>query len=260
MTALFLAVLAASVLGSLHCAGMCGAFVVLAVSQPDSVTGVGRLVRPWRLQAAYHAGRLVTYLSFGLVAGAFGASVNFGGSLVHVQRSATVLAAATLVGFGILTLLRVLGVRKGAPAAPAWMAALAQRGHRAAWALDPFPRALAIGLLTTLLPCGWLYAFVVTAAGTGHALTAAAVMGSFWLGTLPVMAAVGLGARRVAGPLGAYAPVLMSSLLIAIGLLTLVHRATLIGLPLPAAALAGAQTQDSAVPDPHAPLPCCHGQ
>lgn len=258
MTALFLAVLAASLLGSLHCAGMCGSFVVLAVTQPGS--GDARLERPWRLQGAYHAGRLITYLAFGLIAGALGASVNFGGSLVNVQRAATILAAATLVAFGVLTLLRVLGVRKGVRGAPAWMAALAQRGHRAAWALEPFPRALAIGLLTTLLPCGWLYAFVVTAAGTGHALTAAAVMGSFWLGTLPVMAAVGLGARRLVGPLGAYAPVLMSSLLIAVGLLTLVHRATLIGLPLPVASLTGVHPGEGTAPDPQAPLPCCHGQ
>jgi sulfite exporter TauE/SafE len=255
VTALFLAVLTASLLGSLHCAGMCGAFVVLAVGQPEA--GGGRVTRPWRLQGAYHAGRLVTYLVFGLIAGALGASLNLGGSLINVQRAATILSAATLVVFGVLTLLRVLGVRQGVRGAPAWMAALAQRGHRAAWTLDPLPRALAIGLLTTLLPCGWLYAFVVTAAGTGHALTGAAVMGTFWLGTLPVMAAVGAGARRLVGPLGAYAPVLMSSLLIAVGLLTLAHRATLIGLPLPAASIAVLDDQPS-VPDPDAPMPCCH--
>ncbi|HZW06770.1 MAG TPA: sulfite exporter TauE/SafE family protein [Phycisphaerales bacterium] len=255
MIALFLAVLTASLLGSLHCAGMCGAFVVLAVSRTDA--GDGQVTRPWKLQAAYHAGRLTTYLVLGLVAGAIGASLNIGGSLVSVQRAATMLAAATLVVFGVLTLLRVIGVRKGSLAAPAWMALMAQKGHRAAWALDPLPRAAAIGLLTTLLPCGWLYAFVVTAAGTGHALTGTAVMAAFWLGTLPVMAAVGIGARRIAGPLGAYAPVLMASLLIAVGLVTLAHRATLIGLPLPTASLASARAEPS-VPSPHAPLPCCN--
>lgn len=256
MTALFFAVLSASLLGSLHCAGMCGAFVVLAVTQTDG----GKATRPWRLQAAYHTGRLVTYLAFGLAAGAIGASINFGGSLVHIQRTATILAAITLVFFGTLTLLRVLGVRKGAHGSPAWMARLAQRGHRAAWALDPLPRALAIGLLTTLLPCGWLYAFVVTAAGTAHALTGAAVMGVFWLGTLPILAAVGAGARRIAGPLGAHMPVLAASLLIAVGLFTLLHRASLIGLPLPAASISTADSQTPAVPNPDSPMPCCHGQ
>lgn len=253
MTALFIAVLSASLLGSLHCAGMCGAFVVLAVSGNGTAAS-----RPWTLQAAYHTGRLLTYITFGVVAGTIGATLDLGGSLVNIQRAATVLAAATLVLFGLLTLLRVLGVRRGAHAAPAWMARLAQRGHRAAWLLDPLPRAMAIGLLTTLLPCGWLYAFVVTAAGTAHPLTAAAVMAVFWLGTLPVMATIGAGARRLSGPLGAYAPVLTASLLIVVGVFTLIHRSSLIGLPLPSRSPTAEASGQLEVPSAGSPLPCCN--
>ncbi|MDP1663065.1 MAG: sulfite exporter TauE/SafE family protein [Phycisphaerales bacterium] len=252
MTALFIAVLSASLLGSLHCAGMCGAFVVLAVSGDGSAAS-----RPWSLQMAYHAGRLLTYVVLGFIAGTIGATLDLGGSLVSVQRVATVAAAVTLVVFGLLTLLRVLGLRRATHAAPAWMARLAQRGHRAAWLLAPLPRALAIGLLTTLLPCGWLYAFVVTAAGTAHPATAAAVMGVFWLGTLPVMATIGAGARRLSGPLGAHAPVLMASLLIVVGLFTLVHRANLIGLPLPAGSEVSNESGQPLVPSASSPLPCC---
>lgn len=253
MTALFLAVLTASLLGSLHCAGMCGAFVVLAVSRQE---GEATVSRPWKLQAAYHLGRLATYVSFGLIAGAVGATVNLGGSLVNIQRAATILASLTLVVFGVVTLLRVLGVRAGSRGAPAWMARLAQRGHRAAWALSPTPRALAIGLLTTLLPCGWLYAFVVTAAGTAHAVTGAAVMAVFWAGTLPVMATLGAGARSLTGVLGRHAPVLTACLLIAVGLFTLAHRVSLIGLSLPAADLSAAR---ASVPNPSDVPPCCRG-
>lgn len=58
----------------------------------------------------------------------------------------------------------------------------------------PVVRAAATGLFTTLLPCGWLYAFVVTAAGTGSGtpLHGAALMAVFWLGTLPMMLTVGV--------------------------------------------------------------------
>ncbi|MBY0396942.1 MAG: sulfite exporter TauE/SafE family protein, partial [Thermoleophilia bacterium] len=198
MTPLLLAVLSASLLGSLHCVSMCGPFVVIAVA--PTVNGAPP-ARQWGLQAAYHLGRLATYAAFGLAAGLLGASLDLGGSLIHVQRAATALAAATLVFFGVVTLLRAVGLRSGARVAPQWMTRLAQRGHRAAWALTPFKRALVIGLLTTLLPCGWLYAFVVTAAGTGHALAGALVMAVFWLGTLPMMVGVGAGFRRIAGPL-----------------------------------------------------------
>lgn len=250
MTALVLAVLSASLLGSLHCAGMCGAFVTLAVSDSG---GGPRAHKPLALQGAYHTGRLLTYLLFGAVAGAAGATLDLSGSLVGVQRTATILAASMLVIFGALTLLRVLGVHTSRPYYPQWLARAAQHGHRAAWTLDPLPRALVIGLLTTLLPCGWLYAFVVTAAGTANPLSAMAVMGVFWLGTLPALTLVGVGARRLAGPLADRVPALTAVALISVGVFTLVHRANLIGLSLPPAMAASQPT----VPDPHATVPCC---
>jgi sulfite exporter TauE/SafE len=196
-------------------------------------------------------------MSFGFIAGVIGASVDLGGSLIHIQRGATVLAAATLVLLGVITLMRTFGLRNGARVTTGWMTKLAQRGHRAAWALTPFKRALVIGLLTTLLPCGWLYAFVVTAAGTGHAVLGTLVMTVFWAGTLPVMVGLGAGFRRIAGPLGAKAPVLAALLLVGVGVFTLAHRASLVGLNLPVAA----QPQAAAtVPSPHDTPPCCHGQ
>jgi sulfite exporter TauE/SafE len=82
-------------------------------------------------------------------------------------------------------------------------------------------RAGALGLLTTLLPCGWLYAFVVTAAGTGHPARGALVMTAFWLGTLPVMIGVGLGAQRMFGPLRRRLPVVSAAALVVIGLLSI---------------------------------------
>jgi sulfite exporter TauE/SafE len=256
VTALLLAVLSASLLGSLHCVAMCGPFVAISVG--PSVEGRA-LERPWKLQAAYHLGRFATYLTFGFAAGIIGASIDLGGSLIHIQRGATVLAAATLVLFGVVTLLRTLGLRNGARVSPGWMTRLAQRGHRAAWALTPLKRAMVIGLLTTLLPCGWLYAFVVTAAGTGHALMGVLVMAVFWVGTLPVMVGFGAGFRRIAGPLGAKAPVLTALLLVGVGVFTLAHRASLVGLSLPVAAQAQS-AEASAVPNPHDTLPCCHGK
>lgn len=257
MTALLLAVLSASLLGSLHCAGMCGAFVVMAVSD----TGAGlTAVRPWRLHAAYHLGRLATYLAFGGVAGAVGASLDLGGSLVGVQRAATIAAAAMLLAFGTLTLLRLAGVRAGAARGPAWLARWMQAGHRAAWELEPVKRAAVIGLLTTLLPCGWLYAFVITAAGTGSPFWGPVVMFVFWAGTLPVLASLGIGARRLAGPLGRWAPAITAVAMIAVASLTLVHRAGLVGLRLPAAAeVSTGATSVELVPNPNDVPPCCRG-
>jgi sulfite exporter TauE/SafE len=46
-------------------------------------------------------------------------------------------------------------------------------------------------VFTPLLPCGWLYAFVLTAAGTGGVLSGLSVMTAFWLGTVPALLGMG---------------------------------------------------------------------
>ncbi|MCU0635621.1 MAG: sulfite exporter TauE/SafE family protein, partial [Gemmatimonadaceae bacterium] len=85
MTAL-LALLTASLLGSVHCAAMCGGFVCLyaGVGQPGSaarhVSGGAH--------AAYNAGRLVSYTLLGLLAGTIGQGIEHAGTLAGVQRGA----------------------------------------------------------------------------------------------------------------------------------------------------------------------------
>ena len=87
--------------------------------------------------------------------------------------------------------------------------------------------ALVIGLLTTLLPCGWLYAFAITAAGTASPLWGGATMAAFWLGTLPVMVSLGTCVQKLTGVVGARLPVITATVVIVVGLWTLVGRAGL---------------------------------
>jgi sulfite exporter TauE/SafE len=88
----------------------------------------------------------------------------------------------------------------------------------------PARRALVMGLLTACLPCGWLYAFVVAAAGTGSPLGGAGLMAVFWLGTLPVMVGLGVGVRALARPLGRLLPVGCAVAMIVVGLLAVAGR------------------------------------
>jgi sulfite exporter TauE/SafE len=85
-------------------------------------------------------------------------------------------------------------------------------------------RALVVGLLTTLLPCGWLYAYAVTAAGTASPLAGMAVMGAFWLGSVPLLLAAGVSLGAFSAKLRRHVPVLSAVLLIALGLGTIVAR------------------------------------
>ncbi|HEX8916405.1 MAG TPA: sulfite exporter TauE/SafE family protein [Humisphaera sp.] len=251
MTALIVSVLAASLLGSLHCAGMCGAFVALACGAAE--TGRGRQVT---LQSAYHLGRLATYVSLGLAAGAVGRLVDLGGALAGLRSVAATLAAATMLLFAVIAVARARGAALPKPPVPGPWLRLMQRAHRAAMDRPPVARAAAIGLLTTLLPCGWLYAFVVTAAGTGHPLTAAVVMAAFWVGTLPALTVVGAGARGVLGPLGKHLPTVTALAVAAVAVYVLVGRARLDPVAM------AAKTEQPAggaanVPDAMAEKPCC---
>lgn len=218
MTALLLTVLIASLAGSLHCAGMCGAFLAFAV-------GTGQPNMPPRvlLQAAYHGGRLASYALLGAVAGAVGSTLDLGGQMLGLQRTATLIAGGVMVAFGLLILARMLGARLSTRT-PRFLETLVARGQSAAMRFPPVGRALAIGLLTVLLPCGWLWPFVLTAAGTAHPLTGGLVMAAFWLGTVPVLAALGVGLQKLAGPLAARLPAVAALAIIAVGLYTIIAR------------------------------------
>ncbi|MEA5556245.1 sulfite exporter TauE/SafE family protein [Nodularia spumigena] len=218
---LMIAVLSASLLGSMHCAGMCGAFLAVAIGPGD------RPASPLVLQSAYHGGRLVTYTLLGAIAGAIGSAVDLAGEAAGLARSAAILAGVMMIWFGTVTLLRVAGVRVPRMPLPAWLQRTVGRGHRMVLSWPPFGRALSIGLLTTLLPCGWLYAFAITAAGTGDPGLGALTMSVFWMGTLPVLVTLGVGITRATGFLGRKAPLLTSIGLIGIGIFTVANRLTI---------------------------------
>jgi uncharacterized protein len=206
VTALLSAILVSSLAGSLHCVAMCGPLVGLH--------GGGKSVR---LALAHSLGRLSVYALLGVLAGAIGRAIDLAGDLGAVQRIATIAAGALIVVWGVREL---LGRRRSAaPRGTAFTAGLVRiRTHR------PALRATLAGALTGLLPCGWLWAFVVAAAGSGDPLSGALVMTTFWLGTVPAM----LGVLTFAGPalawLRARMPVVTGVALIVLGLGTLALR------------------------------------
>ncbi len=228
MWLMFGAILSASLLGSMHCVGMCGAFLAMA-TVPDPASNPGSSAAPsaTRLQVAYHGGRLVTYVTLGSLAGLLGQTLDLGGDFVGVPRIAAVLAGTVMVLFAGSSLLRIWGVSLPRPHLPRRWLALVTRGHERAMDLAPTGRAIAIGLLTTLLPCGWLYAFLAFAAGTASAGSGALAMLAFWAGTLPVMVSFGIGLTRFSGPLRRHMPFATSLLLLLVGLAAVGGRLTL---------------------------------
>ncbi|HEX7019242.1 MAG TPA: sulfite exporter TauE/SafE family protein [Gemmatimonadaceae bacterium] len=217
MTLLF-GVLLASVVGSMHCAAMCGPFVC--------VYAAGRRPREstFPAHASYHAGRLVSYIALGAMAGAIGARVEAAAALRGVGRGAAVIAGALMVVWALATIASAAGVRVPATLAPAWAKRVLGSLLARARPWPPVARAGATGLLTTLLPCGWLYTFVVAAGGTGSPVAGVLTMAAFWAGTVPMLLAVGIGAQHAFGPVTRRLPALSASVVLVLGLLSIAGR------------------------------------
>ena len=252
MTPLLLTVFVASLVGSLHCIGMCGPFVAF-YSGSDGSGGARRLLS----HVSYSGGRLLTYAVFGFAAGAVGAALDVAGSLAGLQRIAAIVAGATMILWGVLALLQIRGVRifKHGPGDGRISRAM-RRGFSLVSDKPPVVRAGVVGLLSGFLPCGWLWAFVVTAAGTGDALKGAAVMVAFWAGTVPALLAVGVGAQLVSAPLRRHVPAITAILLVALGLYAILGRPSSVD-----AAITRHQHSHAEVPSPDGTVDsCCDGE
>lgn len=221
-------VVAASVLGSLHCVGMCGGLIGFYASG-----ATGQRQRPWLSHGAYHLTRLLAYSALGASAGQLGAALDLAGSGVGLGHLGALLAGAVMVIWAALRwpraaqTARLIPLRRAAPAAPhlwrrleARLVALVRRARQQ----PPLARAALLGLSSALLPCGWLYAFAVLAAGTGSAGRGALLLAAFWSGTLPALLGLGLGVQRLTQRWRAQVPRLSALLMLALGAYTVFQR------------------------------------
>lgn len=163
MIPLALGAFAAALFGGPHCVGMCGPFA--------SAAG-----------PTWHAGRLVTYVSLGALAGTAGVAPFLDGTLIAVI-SALLLTwfAARLAGW-----------------APAWRAPGVARLGTALLRKGGFTGHFGFGVASGLLPCGLVWSALAMAVPAGSAWGGSAIMATFWVGTLPALSLASAALRRLA--------------------------------------------------------------
>ncbi|HTV17067.1 MAG TPA: sulfite exporter TauE/SafE family protein [Polyangiaceae bacterium] len=239
-------ILAASCVGSLHCVGMCGGLV--SFYAVDAAAPASR-VAP---HAAYHSARLVAYVALGAAAGSAGSALDVLGSRLGLGNVGLFIAGVTLLFWAA----RLLASQRHSSA----LVALGRRASRRSPLVrrleplfvalasnvrqrSPVARAAALGLASALLPCGWLYAFVMLAAGSGSGAAGALTMLSFWAGTVPALLGLGVGLGRLSARLRARLPVASAAVVLVACALNVAER-----WPLASA------TEPSASPHP----PSCH--
>ncbi len=195
--------------GSLHCGAMCGPLLLaLAKARPAHWNrAVGRIV--------YHLGRLAAYSALGLLFGLAGHALALGGLQRWLSLS---------LGFGLLAG-GLVSQRLGLSAAVFRWTGWIRRAMGGLLAHHSVASQGALGALNGLLPCGLVYVATAGATATGSALSGAAFMTSFGLGTWPLLLGLQFLGQRLPlpprldlGKVRTVAVVLMALLLILRGL------------------------------------------
>ncbi len=210
----WLLIFAGGLLGSGHCVGMCGGFVLaLGSARPGLAANLRR-------QLAYALGRIFTYTAGGAAAG-------FGGwrlveetqAVVNAQALLSITAGLLLMAQGLAEVGLFSWQRRGGAAClgPGMFGSLLRATQLRSVFLG--------GVVNGLLPCGLVYAYLALAASAGGLLPGGVTMLCFGLGTLPLMVLVGCGGslltcgrRRLLLRVAAWCVVLTGALTIARGL------------------------------------------
>lgn len=170
-TQTLLMALVLSLVGSLHCAGMCGGFAVLTRMQkgrfPISVPFI-----------VYAMGKAMTYamlgLGLGVVGGGVDSLVRGANLLAWISGSLMIFVGLHLAGWSLLG--RWVSRVPGSRFIERFGQIIRVESLTSRWMM---------GMLNGLLPCGLLYAALAMSFSQGTALGGAAFMFVFGLGTIP---------------------------------------------------------------------------
>ena len=261
---LLAATLFSSVVGSMHCVGMCSPFAMLAMGPTNRQST--RTERATRL-ASYHVGRLTTYLTLG------GCVALLNSTLTRLIGNASVAQAVgwcvgiLMIGMGTMRLVASVTMQNEAVSHSIWTQVwtkqvISMRKHYAGWNIPT--AAFSWGLTSTLLPCGWLYFFVLAAAAAPTSAMTIAIMFAFWLGTLPLLSVAAWSWTSMSPRLKALSQPIAAICIIGFGAYTLMGRSNIdlssMARPVTSSTTASMMTFDLIRKSLQAELPCCIGK
>jgi hypothetical protein len=199
--------------GSAHCAGMCGPIALALPLKTDNwFTRIGGGL-------VYNFGRILTYMILGAIFGLLGKGLHMAGFQ---------LWASVVIGILMIVMVVVPLLFKKLPSLNNIFEGYSARllsGFRKMFHKGGTSSLFGIGLLNGILPCGLVYVAVAGAINTGDVPSAMLYMALFGAGTIPVMLAVsiagtmiGLNLRIFVNKLSPYVIVLLGVLFILRGL------------------------------------------
>ena len=200
--------LVAGVGGSLHCVGMCGGLVTATCEGSKDVM-------------RYQLGRLLGYLSLGIVAGTLGSFLKFEERPLYVSLIPGLLVGIIFLYWGIQN----FRGKKAEMPTPKFLSRLYQNLWLKLVAKNKnFSKAFFTGLISIFLPCGLLYGVLLGTVSLEHRHEAMISMLFFWLGTLPSMVLAPAIVQKLIRPLKAKLPRAFGVGLMVLGISTISVR------------------------------------
>ncbi len=167
-------------LGSFHCAGMCGP-IALAIPL-NNQNWLTRILTG----LTYNTGRVITYALLGALFGLIGKGLAMGG----IQQWVSI----AMGGIMILSVIFPLLLRNTRIIERFFYSFIdkLKRGFKKLFAQQSYTSLLVIGILNGFLPCGLVYIAIAGAIVSGDVLNGTLYMVLFGLGTIPIMLAISL--------------------------------------------------------------------
>lgn len=216
LTGLLAALFLAGLVGSaVHCAPMCGPFVLSQVSGALSRIPTARLCERHRISSGmllpYHAGRISTYAGLGAIAAGTSAVAQTIPALRWLPAVLLGLAGLLFLGQALRRLAPRLRLELFSFPPTGFSGVIAGMARRIS-GQGP-GSGLVLGAVLGFLPCGFLYAALAAAAATASPWRGAAAMLAFGLGTSPVLMLLGIAGqaatRRWSQAMALIGPVLL---------------------------------------------------
>lgn len=221
-----------------HCLGMCGGFSLHLSQRNQGITGITNNV-------LWQAGRMLTYVFLGALAGYSGAYLKKMLQHLWLQDLVSITTGAVIVVMGIVAF-GFLPAKGGGGGG-----VLSALSRQALMSSDSRGGALMLGIVTGCLPCPIVIGFLAYAAQTRSVGSGIATMAGMGLGTFIPLLLLGTCGGMLGKSLRRWGSVAGGSILVILGIVTMLRGSSgfhhILG-----CSSGPAQTESSAAP-------CCQG-
>lgn len=181
----YISIITIAVLGSFgHCIGMCGGIVVAYSS--TKIDDKWLKTKQAIAHILYSLGRVVTYVVFGVIFGYIGSIATISSGALSIMWL-VIGIIMIIMGFSLMGKIKFMTIIEHSLMQSTWY----QKNFKVLIGSNTLGSFFLLGLLNGLLPCGFVYFFVIAAAATADPLQGALVMLIFGLSTIPALFSIG---------------------------------------------------------------------